>query len=221
MQRVGPGGERAVLSFLTYRHGHLGPAWLGRLRRLLPSPAQTNWRIYVRDPHTGHAGVYFVTTAIDHSGYALGARLLCEALPMHLLRHAAVETAGDAVALRLDPGQGSGPGAEARLSLSPTPVDGPWSAAFPTYRDMLDYVVEQDRALSVQPWHRRTTRQEIRLDLTPADCEPLTGRVHSDAARTLVGDAEPFSFLVRSVTFRFDSEQHDRLPHRQGGIFSA
>jgi hypothetical protein len=213
LQRVGPGGEWAVFTFLTYRHGHFGPALLGRLRRLLASPVQTNWRVYVRDPHTGHAGVHFVTNATDHWAYALGARLLTEAMPMHLLRRAAVGTTRDStVVLRLDPGDGSAPDAEAVFTLTPRPSDGPWDSAFATYQDMLTYVVHQDRALSVQPWRRGTTRQEIRLDVTTSDCAALTGQVSSRAARTLVGDAEPFSFLIREVTFRFDGEEHDDVP---------
>ncbi|MEU4624985.1 DUF2071 domain-containing protein [Actinoplanes sp. NPDC023801] len=213
LQRVGPGREWAVFTFLTYRHGHLGPPMFGRLRQLLPSPVQTNWRIYVVDPHTGHAGVHFVTTAVDRPAHALGARLFCEALPMHLLRRAAVGAAGDAtVGLVLDPGLGSGPDAEALLTFAPAPADGPWRSAFATYQDMVKYVVPQDRALSVQAWHPRVTRQEIRLDLTPGDCLPLTGPVRSRAARAIVGDAEPFSFYVPEVTLRFDSEEHYRLP---------
>jgi hypothetical protein len=222
LQRVGPGGEWAVFTFLTYRHGHLGPAMFGRLRRPLPSPAQTNWRVYVRDPQTGHPGVHFVTTAIDQPAYALGARLFCEAMPMHLLRRGSVETAGDAtVLLRLDPGLGSAPDAEAVLTFAPAPADGPWSPAFTTYENMLEYVVPQDRALSVQPWHRWVTRQEIQLDLTPAGCLPLTGHVRSEATRTLVGDAEPFSFYVRRMTLHFDTEEHDPLPSRQARIRRA
>jgi len=210
LQRLGPDGEWAVFSFLSYRHWNFGPVAFGPLRRLLASPVQTNWRIYVRDPRTGHAGVYFVTNAIDQSAYALGARLLCEAMPMHVLRDATVATTGDStVRLHLDPGPGSAPDAEAVLTLAPNPQNGPWDSAFATYQDMLEYVVDQDRALSVQPWHRWTTRQEIRLDITTDDCVALTGPVHSRAARTFVGDAEPFSFFVRRVTFRFDHEFHD------------
>jgi hypothetical protein len=213
LQRVGSDGGWAVLSFLTYRHGHLGPVRLGPMRRLLPSPVQTNWRIYVRDPCTGLGGVYFVTNAVDHPAYALGARLLCEAMPMHLLRRAAVgpDEFGSDIVLRLDPGIGSGPHAEAVLRPAPIPDDGPWRPAFGGYREMLTHVVPQDRALSVQPWHRRITRQEILLDIAPEDCLPLAGAVYSDTARGLVGDAEPFSFLIRHVAFRFDREEYDRF----------
>ncbi|MBW6435618.1 hypothetical protein KZ829_17905 [Actinoplanes hulinensis] len=57
--------------------------------------------------------------------------------------------------------------------------------------------------------------------LGPARLGRLRRLLPSEAARTLVGDAEPFSVFARGVTSRFDSEQHDRLPHRPRGIFSA
>jgi hypothetical protein len=72
LQRVGTKGELAVFTFLTFRHGGFGPRLLGPLRRLLPSPVQTNWRIYVRDPRSGHAGVHFVTNAVSSTIHAWG-----------------------------------------------------------------------------------------------------------------------------------------------------
>lgn len=40
-------GGHTLLTVLTYRHGHFGPAFLGPLRKLLPSPLQSNWRVYL------------------------------------------------------------------------------------------------------------------------------------------------------------------------------
>jgi hypothetical protein len=213
LQRLGSDGRYALVSFLTYRHGHFGPRLLGPLRRLMPSPVQTNWRLYVRDPRTSREGVYFLTTATDNLLVAFGARMLAEALPMHLLRHADVRPDPDGTFhLWLDAGTGSAPTAEAlpqRTEAAPT--SGPWSACFASYRELLAYCVPQDRALSVQPWYRRVTRQEIELGIPLEACEPLAGAVYSPTARALVGDAEPFSFHVARVRFRFEREMHERL----------
>lgn len=35
---------KTPFTVLTYRHGHFGPALPGPLRKLLPSPLQSNWR---------------------------------------------------------------------------------------------------------------------------------------------------------------------------------
>src|SRR5207244_983171 len=90
LQRLGRGGRWALFTFLTYRHGHFGPRLLGPLRRLLPSPVQSNWRIYVSDPRTQTRGVYFVTTCISLTPHALAARILSEGMPMHVPQSAEV-----------------------------------------------------------------------------------------------------------------------------------
>jgi len=212
LSRVGPGGSLAVFTFLSFRHGHFGPGLLGPLRKLLPSPIHTNWRIHVHDPKNNHDGIYFVTNAIDSSVHALAARLMSEGMPMHVLKSAELRADGDRLALRLDAGSGSAPDAEGefRKRTSP-PATGPWSAAFGSWKEMLECIVPQDRALSTQPWHGRITRQEIRLDIPLEACTPLEGTVRSRAAAAFVGDAEPFCFNVEKVRFRFDEESHDPL----------
>jgi hypothetical protein len=219
LQRVGPEGRHALFSILTYRHGHLGPRLLGPLRPLLPSPVQTNWRIYVRDPRSGCEGVYFLTTGISSTPHALAARLLTEGLPMHVPAASAVGPAGDGTfRLRLDPGEGTAPDADAVLrTRAERPERGPWSACFASYTAMLAYCVPQDRALSVQPWYGRVTRQEIRLGIPLEACEPLEGEVRSDAARAVAGDAAAFCFRVARVRFLFEGERHDRMTGRDEG----
>ena len=214
LQRVGPEGRLALFSSLTYRHGHFGPALLGPLRRLLPSPIHTNWRIYVRDPYTGRSGVYFVTNAMDSTLHALAARMMSEGMPMHVLAHATLDRAPDGrIDLASDPGAGSAPDLVAHLaSLPARPPDGAWRAAFPTYEAMLAYTVPQDRAFSVQPWNGWVTRQEIALGIPLDACEPLAGTAKSRAATALLGAAVPFCFRVPHVAFRFDRELHDRRP---------
>ncbi len=207
LQRVGPDGRFAVFTFLSFRHGRFGPRLMGPLRALMPSPIHTNWRIHVRHPRSGTAGIYFVTNAIARTPHALGARLMSEGMPMHVLGGADLRCEGGAIRLRLDPGAGTAPDAEAELRpLEVRPEFGPWSAAFGTWKEMLGYVVPQDRALSTQPWHGRMTQQEIRLDIPLEACEPLEGTVVSKAAAAIVGDARPFCFRVASVRFRFDAE---------------
>ncbi len=214
LQRLGDGGKWAMFTFLTYRHGHFGFEILGPLRRLLGSPVQSNWRIYVRDPRTKIEGIYFVTNAISATVPSLCARLTAEAMPMHVWKRARLsrDHAGK-VTLALDPGVGSAPDAEAELTpCAAAPLEGPWRECFDSYRDFVSYCVPQDRAMSTQPWVPRVTRQEIQLGIAIEDCEPLTGGVSSRAARAIVGDAKPLSFRVASVRFRFAEEAYDPLP---------
>jgi hypothetical protein len=214
LQRLGPRKEYALFTFLTYRHGHFGFRLLGPLRRLMPSPVQTNWRIHVTDPRTGAQGIFFVTNAITHTLQALGARLLTEGMPMHVLRSGDVRRDPDgAIHLSLDPGKGSAPDAEATLSPATEPTfEGPWKACFGSFRDFLAYCIPQDRALSTQPSAGTVTRQEIDLGIPLDICEPLTGQVRSRAARAIAGNAEPVCFRVPKVSFLFEVEEKDPLP---------
>jgi hypothetical protein len=109
LQRLGPDGAWAMMTFLTYRHGHFGPRLAGPLRRLFSSPVQSNWRIYVTDPRTGRRGISFVTTAVTTRLHALGGRLMSQA-PMHLLARGEVTRQKDGrMRVLLDPGGGSAP----------------------------------------------------------------------------------------------------------------
>ena len=212
LQTLGAGGKWGLFTHLTYQHGHFGPQMLGPLRRFMPSPVQSNWRIYVRDPQTQRSGIYFVTTAINKTLPALLARLLSEGIPMHLLKTGAISANPDgAFEVCLDPGAGSAPDLD--LTLMPCPVpefSSTWSGCFANFHDFLAYCVPQDRAMSAQPWYRRVTRQEIELGIPLEICEPLSASaIASETAHNLIGDAQPICFRVPQVTLRFREEAHD------------
>jgi hypothetical protein len=212
LQRLGPRGEYALFSHLTYQHGNLGPRLLGPLRRFMPSPIQSNWRLYVFDPQTNHEGVYFVTTAMNQAPPAIFARLLSEGLPMHLLEKAEVIARSDnSFYVCLDPGTGTAPDLRVILNSASTPLlSPPWNACFNSYHDFLAYCVPQDRGMSSQPWYGRVTRQEIELGIPLDICEPLLpASLVSKAAQAIVGDAQPLCFRVPQVTFRFHQEKYD------------
>ena len=130
---------------------------------------------------------------------------------MHVPRAAelAIEPAGS-IRLRIEPGNGSAPDVDAALHPSEMPgLTGPWKECFADFRGFLGYCVPQDRALSSQPWYGRITRQEIQLGIPLEACEPLTGDVHSRAARAIAGDTAPICFRVPQVAFRYDGEEYD------------
>jgi hypothetical protein len=212
LQRLGPDGRWALFTFLTYQHGHFGFGLLGPLRRLLPSPVQTNWRIHVVDPRTGLRGIYFVTNAVTSTPVALGARMLTEAMPMHVLARASVVRDADgAVRVSLAPGDGTAPDCEATLRPADAPaLEGPWRECWSDFRDFLAYCVPQDRAMSAQALRGRVSRQEIHLGIPVEACEPLRGEVVSRAARAIAGDAAPLCFRVPAVRFSFAVEAHDQ-----------
>jgi len=214
LQRLGPDGRYALFTFLTYQHGHFGFRILGPLRRFMPSPVQTNWRIHVENPNTGHKGIYFLTNAITNLFQALGARLLAEGMPMHVLRDGEVrQDEQGTLHVFLDPGDGSAPDAKATLAPNADlEWRGVWKECFANYREFLAYCVPQDRALSTQPWAHEVTRHEIELGIPLEDCKPLSGQVQSRAAAAMIGDAQPLCFHVPQVAFRFEQEAIDPMP---------
>lgn len=211
LQRLGPEGKYALFTFLTFQHGNFGFAFLGRLRRLLTSPVQSNWRVHVRDPKTKREGIYFLTSAISSAPQALAARMLTEGLPMHVLRRGLVERSDDGkMRVELDPGDGSAPDAVIELQPCEAPeLTGPWRECWKDYRAFLGYCVRQDRAMSSQPLRRRVSRQKIDLGISLDACEPMTGTVVSKAAHAIAGDQAPLCFRVPAVHFRFVAEHHD------------
>ncbi len=212
LQRLGPDGKYALFTHLTFRHGHFGLALMGPLRRFTASPVQTNWRIHVRDPRTGYAGIYFVTNAIARTLPALAARLLTEGMPMHVPLRAVIEST-DKLRVTVDPGSGSAPDLALALAPCDPPVfTGAWAACWPDYAAFLAYCVPQERALSSQPQKHRISRQEITLGIPFEMCKPVSGSVESRAARAIAGDAEPLCFHVASGSFLFTGERHDVLP---------
>ncbi len=73
----------AVVSILTYQHGGFGPRFLGKLRRWLPSPLQSNWRVYLDATKQGAGAVYFLKTCFNSSVHVIGSRLMSDGLPSH------------------------------------------------------------------------------------------------------------------------------------------
>ncbi len=211
LQRLGPDGRYAMFSFLTYRHGDFGPSLFGRLRRLWPSPIQSNWRIYVKHPATGRSGIQFLTSAITSVPHALATRILAEGVPMHIPARAEIcRQSSGSLQVLLDPGAGTSPDVAADLQPVAAPVlQGVWSECFASWHDMLKYCVPQDRAMCVQAWTGNVIRQEISLAIPLETCRPMEGNVTSSTARAIVGEALPLSFVVDRVGFQFAGEVAD------------
>ncbi len=210
LRRLSCGGRYALFTFLTYRHGHFGPAFLGPLRKLLPSPVQSNWRVHVCDPQTGRLGVYFFSTLISSTPHALAGRLLSEGVPMHVPEHADLTHDADGtLRFSIEPGRGTAP--DARGTLRPADHNNlppEWVECFGE-QGFLAYCVPQDRALCCQAWYDRVVRQDIELGIPLESCRRVEGTVESRAARAIAGDARPVCFHVPAARFRFAGEACD------------
>lgn len=198
------GGE-TVVSILTYRHGHFGPTFLGPLRKLLPSPHQSNWRLYVEPEREGAppGAIVFVKCIVSDLRYVAGSRLLSDGLPSHLPLSITHAREGDRIVTSIDPGAGSAPDLRSEVRVGGTrtlPAD--FARHFPTWDDAVRYLVDQNRAVAVFPALGRLHESPISIPIAVSEVQPLV--VNAAESRWLapfVGDSPCFAFLVPSVPF--------------------
>lgn len=196
-------------TILSYRHGHFGPAFFGPLRRLFPSPLQSNWRLYLEGE--GAATVWFVKNIMDSLAYAAGTRLFSDIMQTHLAERFVCERRGDAVDVAIGAGQGSAAdffcsaatGGERRLPPR-------FGALFDNWHQAAAALALQERAIGWSERFHRLVSAEIALPVDVDSVLPL--RVAPGAWRCPLLDqlrpvGEPFGFLVPSVPFRVLSER--------------
>lgn len=204
---------RTPYTILTYRHGHFGPALAGPLRRLFPSPLQSNWRWYVlpdaADARSDEPRVLFDRNVIDSVAHAVGARLWSDAMQPHLaarFEHAVDAHGGHTL---IEPGQGSAPMLRARVRPADA-LPAAWAAgAFGDAARAMAFLACQDAAFAVAPDGRLAlTRIDLPIALAAVQPLQLDGPVscpHLAAMGVALDDA--FCFRVPQVPFRVVSER--------------
>lgn len=70
---------KTIFTILTYQHHHFGFSFLGKLRQLMPSPRQSNWRFYLDESHP--KTVIFEQVIVDQSLYVIGGRFASDVMP--------------------------------------------------------------------------------------------------------------------------------------------
>lgn len=213
LQKLGPDGEYALFSILTFRHGHFAPRFFGPLRKLMPSPIQSNWRVHVRDPETDAMGIYFIATIITNTFNALLARTLSDGVSMHVPKSGTFK-ATDGGRFHIDIVRGDSSSPDLKAAVEPchrdTELPEPWKECFDTFPAFLAYCVPQDRAMYSQPWYERIVRQEIFLGIPLDVCQRMQAEIASDAIREITGDASPpLVFRVPEVDFLFNKIEFD------------
>ncbi len=203
----------ALLTVLIYQHGAFGMDFLGPLRRkLMPSPLQSNWRIYVHEPQTGTEGVFFFSNAISSTLTALIARVLSRGVAMHVPAEMSLSASQlDNIRIRENVGRSNAPSLNADLHLAAQAAPsgwstGPWSQCFATYDGFLAYCIPQNSALSIQSWDQRTTSQNFCLEGAVAASQPLEGAVDSPTLQALGCEGDPICFLIPRVDFLLNGE---------------
>ncbi|MFM9433880.1 hypothetical protein ACFDR9_000926 [Janthinobacterium sp. CG_23.3] len=205
---------KTPFTVLTYRHGHFGPAMLGPLRKLFPSPMQSNWRLYLEEaPHqaTQARTVLFLKNIMSSVAYALGTRLFSDALPSHLA--ASFIHCGDGKTF--DTTIGSGSGSAPSLSCSARLADGkelsePFASAFGSWENAVEFLCCQDAAVAHVDRLDRLAFAEIELPIDVARVLPLNASAAATQCSFLAAlppAGAPLCFLVPQVKFLAVSER--------------
>ena len=204
---------RTPFTILSYRHGHFGPRAFGRLRRLLPSPLQSNWRFYLDGPVDGAPAVrtvLFTKNVFGSAPHAIGTRVLSDVLQSHLARRFVhVERAGE-FHVAIDGGAGSAP----KLACTVRRVDAPtlappFEATFGTWSAAVEFLACQDAAVAHIRSIGRSAFGEISLPIDLSTVVPAEPRGAVDCP-TVDGwgdAAPPLCFVVPRVRFQALSER--------------
>jgi hypothetical protein len=202
---------------LTYKHGNFGPELLGKLRRVFPSPMQSNWRLYLKEPiqesMSGSAPVrtvLFIKNVMSSVAHTVGSRLLSDMMPTHLPHVFRHEQISNGAIVEILPGTGSAPEfyleAQNTLARELTPT---LATHFKSWEEAVSFLALHDAAVARVPGGERVAYSEILLPIEPQDIQPL--QTNADAWRCpliqeLGCNEVPFCFRVPQVKFRVLSE---------------
>ena len=206
--------KRTPLTVLTYRHGHFGPEFAGPLRRLFPSPLQSNWRLYLEQPLPRAPNVptvVFVTNVIDNGLYALGTRVFSDSLPSHLSARLRLEIAERSIAVEIHPGAGSAPRLAMTLARNDSPLLPTSFDAFgTTWAGLVARLALQDAAVVPRDDLSAVALGTIRLPIDLDSVEPLalaSSTLECPLLDELGGTPDAVCFRVPKVRFEVLSDR--------------
>ena len=209
---------RTPLTVLTYRHGHFGPRWMGPLRRFMPSPLQSNWRLYLAEPLSDAPPiptVAFLYNVMDSLAHVAGTRLFSDALPSHWPAGFDFRVTPHEAIVNIAPGDGSAPRMAARaVRAGDAVLSPPWSGMFNGWSDAIVRLASQHAAVVEVPTADgapgRSALATIDLPVDVASVEPLLLDTHTldcPLLQRLDADPEALCFLLPSVRFSALSER--------------
>lgn len=200
-------GGKTIFTILTYTHGHFGPAIAGPLRKLFPSPVQSNWRLYLDSP-ADEATVLFVKNILDSAVHAVGTRVFSDALPSHYAAVFSHRHRDGRYDTRIDPGQGSAPAFECSAQASDTRMLPPdFAALFNSWDDAIAFLSLQHAAIAHAEDVNRLAHARIELPVDLSAVLPLQASAASPFLNAIGAGATPFSFAVPAVAFEVLSER--------------
>ncbi|MCS4293736.1 hypothetical protein M2375_001968 [Comamonas sp. BIGb0152] len=184
----------------------------------MPSPLQSNWRLYLAEPLSDAPPiptVAFVYNVMDSLAHVAGARLFSDALPSHWPARFDFRVTPDEAIVDIAPGNGSAPRLAARaLRAADAVLSPPWSEMFNGWSDAIVRLASQHAAVVEVPTADgapgMSALATIDLPVDVASVEPLlldTQTLDCPLLQRLDADPEALCFLLPSVRFSALSER--------------
>jgi hypothetical protein len=197
-----------ILTALTYNHGHFGPSFFGRFRRLFPSPTQSNWRFYVSEFANGSAAnkvVFFIKNTFNSVVYAVFTRVLSDALPSHVAKNLQHTKQEETYITNLKSGQGSAPELFSKVKETTEKVLPPeFQNFFSSWNQAVSVLSLQESAICPVEGVSMVAHAGISLPIETSSIIPLAviEYVPGEYLRSLGATGLPFCYLVPNVKFR-------------------
>ena len=209
-------GNRAAITLLSYRHGHLGPELLGGLRQRLPSPRACEVRLQVR---TGGEGVpvdaiWLYRAVMDSPAHVAASRLFSDGLPSHLPAAFEHRRDGEGWWTRIQAGAGRAPELKLRVTETKHPeIPKGWPGRDGDWEDLVYGLIDKGRALRVAPASQSIFETRLRIGFRFEEVIPaVVDTFECDLLAPIVEGCPVVAFVLPSVTLRVEGEGRLPLP---------
>lgn len=193
------------MTVLTYRHGHFRPSIFNPLKRLFPSPLQSNWRLYLspENPQTREQSVLFLKNIMSSPVFTLATRLASDAMLTHLPRNFKHGVTGDEYFTNIVPGNGSSPDLQSTCSKTPKfELPKALISKFGSKEKLLKYLCQQDYAFTEADDINGICKSQIDLSIDINQVIPLkVNDFKSNWLADITDGSQPFAFAIPAVHF--------------------
>lgn len=204
---------KTIFTILTYQHHHFGFVFLGWLRKLFPSPKQSNWRVYLATTQANKT-VIFEQVIVDQLLYVLGGRLASDVMPAQLAtqfeHHIDRNMQYDEIRTHIQLDDQYSFSSQVRTT-DQTQLPDIWKPLFKDWNEAVTFLVDQDHAWS--QWSddaERISQGDIDMSIQPNQIRPAkVQNIQSPEILkqwTTDTEQEVFAFVVSDLHFYVQGE---------------
>lgn len=196
---------KTIFTILTYQHHHFGFSFLGKLRQLMPSPRQSNWRFYLDESHP--KTVIFEQVIVDQALYVIGGRFASDVMPAQyasVFQHQLDEQQGS-IHTEISVDKDYALISDVQITKQKQ-LPTAWKTLFPSWDAAVQFLVDQDHAWT--EWVDQPTRMSQGDIQMPFQFQQIqAAQVRALQAPKLLQqfgldqETEAFAFVVPALDF--------------------